>query len=91
MVHLLVIVLGLLVTAHLAVRRFAPNADGTLLPLAALLNGIGYAMIVRLDEGLAKFQAAWTFLGIVRSSPRSCSCETSGCARATAGRCRWWA
>lgn len=57
-------VLLLLVLAHLAVRRWAPDADGTLLPIAALLNGIGYAMIVRLDEDLAKFQATWTLIGI---------------------------
>jgi len=60
----LVVVLGVLVLAHVAVRRFAPEADGTLLPMAALLNGIGYAMIVRLDQDLAKFQATWTILGV---------------------------
>ena len=41
----LVIILGLLLAAHLATRGFAPGADGTLLPLAALLNGLGYVMI----------------------------------------------
>jgi cell division protein FtsW (lipid II flippase) len=63
-------VLGLLVAAHIAVRRLAPDADGILLPLAALLNGIGYVFIVRLDEaqarpgGLAGLQAVWTAVGI---------------------------
>lgn len=61
----LAVVLGLLIAAHVAVRRLAPEADGTLLPMAALLNGIGYAMIVRLDQDLAKFQAAWTLLGVL--------------------------
>ena len=36
--------------AHLAVRRFAPYADPLLLPLAALLNGLGIVMIYRLQE-----------------------------------------
>ena len=47
-------VFGLYVVAHLAVRRFAPNADPTLLPLAALLNGIGFVTISRLDRDLAR-------------------------------------
>jgi cell division protein FtsW (lipid II flippase) len=36
--------------AHLAVRRFAPWADPLLLPLAALLNGLGIVMIYRLQQ-----------------------------------------
>ncbi len=58
------IVLGLLLVAHLAVRRFAPNADGLILPLAALLNGLGYVFIARLDNDLAAPQATWTAIGI---------------------------
>jgi len=34
--------------AHLAMRRFAPWADPLLLPLAALLNGLGIVMMYRL-------------------------------------------
>ena len=41
------VVLGLLLVAHLAVRRLAPEADGLLLPLAGLLNGLGYVFIAR--------------------------------------------
>jgi cell division protein FtsW (lipid II flippase) len=44
MVSFIVIVL----IAHLAVRRFAPWADPLLLPLAALLNGLGIVMTYRL-------------------------------------------
>ena len=62
--------LGLFFAAHLAVRRFAPAADPVLLPMALLLNGIGYVMIARLggdveDGGdLAGLQSVWTAVGI---------------------------
>jgi cell division protein FtsW (lipid II flippase) len=36
--------------AHLAMRRWAPYADPLLLPLGALLNGLGIVMIYRLHE-----------------------------------------
>ncbi len=58
------VILLLLLGAHLVIRFVAPNADGLLLPLAALLNGLGYVVIARLDPGLADSQAAWTFIGI---------------------------
>jgi cell division protein FtsW (lipid II flippase) len=58
------VVLGLLVFAHVATRRLAPNADGVLLPIAALLNGLGYVFIARLDHTLAGLQALWTGLGV---------------------------
>jgi cell division protein FtsW (lipid II flippase) len=38
----------IIVVAHLAMRRFAPWADPLLLPLAALLNGLGIVMMYRL-------------------------------------------
>jgi cell division protein FtsW (lipid II flippase) len=60
----LLAVLGLYLVAHLAVRRFAPRADPTLLPIAFLLNGIGYVTISRLDRDLARIQAIWTAVGI---------------------------
>ena len=58
------IVLGLVLVAHLATRRLAPRADGVLLPVAGLLNGVGYVFIARLDEDLAALQAVWTGVGI---------------------------
>jgi len=63
-VPFLIIILGLMVVAHVAMRRLAPSADGVLLPLAALLNGIGYVMIARLDDHLAGLQATWTLIGV---------------------------
>ena len=57
-------IIGLLVIAHLAVRRLAPAADPTLLPLAALLHGIGYVMITRLDDRLAALQATWSLIAV---------------------------
>lgn len=58
------VLFALLLIAHLALRRLAPDADGTLLPLAALLNGIGYVFIARLDPDLAAAQATWVAVGI---------------------------
>jgi cell division protein FtsW (lipid II flippase) len=62
--------------AHLAVRRFAPYADPLLLPVVALLNGLGLVMIHRLDlaEGPiaqnagdtnGNQQTLWTLVGVV--------------------------
>jgi len=58
------LILVLFAVAHIAVRRLAPAADGTLLPLAGLLNGIGYVFIARLEEDLAGLQSLWTAVGI---------------------------
>jgi len=71
----------LMALAHLAVRRFAPWADPLLLPLAAVLNGLGIMMIYRLQESgrngnpgqaistltghAALYQLMWTMLGTV--------------------------
>jgi cell division protein FtsW (lipid II flippase) len=40
----------IMLVAHLAVRRFAPYSDPLLLPLAALLNGLGVVMTYRLGQ-----------------------------------------
>jgi len=44
---------------HFAVVRYAPNASQVLLPIATLLNGIGYVEIARWDPPLARSQAIW--------------------------------
>ena len=59
-----VIVLVLFAVAHVGTRRFAPNADPVLLPVALLLNGIGYVFVARLNADLAGLQATWTALGV---------------------------
>lgn len=72
-VGILAVLLGV---AHLAVRRWAPYADPTLLPVVGVLLGIGTAMIHRLDLGLAaanpnthisadaRLQLVWVAIGV---------------------------
>lgn len=60
----LAVIIGVQLVGHIAIRRTAPQADGMLLPLASLLNGLGYVFIVRLDEDLAALQATWAILGM---------------------------
>lgn len=61
----LAILFALLLVAHLAMRRLAPYADPILLPVAGLLNGVGYVFIARLSNHEARLQAFWTAIGIV--------------------------
>ncbi len=73
------LVCAVAVLAHLGIRRFAPLADATLLPIATLLNLLGLIMIHRLDiadatraarqgtraaEPAFVGQSAWTLLGL---------------------------
>jgi cell division protein FtsW (lipid II flippase) len=54
--------LGLLAgVGHLVVRKFAPYADPLMLPLATLLNGIGLAVVWRLDQSQRLQQKATFF------------------------------
>ncbi|MCR1785373.1 FtsW/RodA/SpoVE family cell cycle protein [Nocardioides carbamazepini] len=59
----------LVVAAHVAVRIVAPYADPVLLPVVAALNGLGLAIIHRIDlakdTGLASQQLTWMTLGVV--------------------------
>lgn len=50
--------------AWLTITRFAPPADPALFPTAAVLVGLGFAMIFRLSGGLAAEQATWIALGL---------------------------
>ena len=55
---------GLYVVAHLVVRRTAPLADPTLLPLTALLTAVGLTVIYRLDPDSARKQLVWVAIGV---------------------------
>ena len=53
---------------HLAIRRLAPNSSQVLLPIATLLNGIGYVEIARYSSRAAALQSVWfliSALGLV--------------------------
>jgi cell division protein FtsW (lipid II flippase) len=71
----------LMLGAHLAIRKLAPWADPLMLPLAALLNGLGLVMIYRLQESgragnpgnvistmspsTTAFQLVWSTFGVI--------------------------
>ncbi|QGU00937.1 Lipid II flippase FtsW [Corynebacterium kalinowskii] len=61
--------IGVFTIAHLALCFLAPYADQVMLPVAALLNGLGLIMIYRLDSALensmATRQVMWTLVGVV--------------------------
>jgi cell division protein FtsW (lipid II flippase) len=65
---------GLIIAAHIVVRLVAPYADPVLLPVVAALNGLGLAVIHRLDlayeaadrkHDFAQQQLTWMTLGVV--------------------------
>ncbi|MBN2114155.1 MAG: FtsW/RodA/SpoVE family cell cycle protein [Acidimicrobiia bacterium] len=47
----------------LAVRRWAPRATRTLLPLAAFLTAVGWVEVSRLDRDLGRLQLWWLLVG----------------------------
>ena len=59
-----VALLAAFAVAHVAVRYLAPGADPALLPIAALLSGIGLAFVGRLAPTLAGAQTAWIAIGV---------------------------
>lgn len=61
---------ALTIGAHLVIRAVAPYADPVLLPVVAALNGLGLAVIHRLDlaagdTDVARAQLTWMTLGVV--------------------------
>ncbi|MGN6162082.1 MAG: FtsW/RodA/SpoVE family cell cycle protein, partial [Marmoricola sp.] len=62
----------LIIAAHVTVRRFAPYADPTVLPMISALNGIGLAMIERIHQAPGSYdhgpggakQLMWTTIGV---------------------------
>ena len=61
--------IGVFTIAHLAMCFLAPYADQIMLPIVAILNGIGLIVLARLDlvndRGLAVRQVMWTVVGLV--------------------------
>jgi len=59
---------ALVVAAHITVRLVAPYADPVLLPIVAALNGLGLAVIHRLDlatgQHFARQQLVWMTIGV---------------------------
>ena len=63
----------LIIAAHVTIRRTAPYADPVILPVIAALNGLGLAVIHRLDlaagatqnDGYARQQLIWMTLGVI--------------------------
>src|SRR5690554_3239171 len=66
---------ALMLGAHLVLRRFAPSADPVLLPAVFAINGVGLAMIRRVDFAYDEYrgretafgdaQIGWTVAGVV--------------------------
>ena len=63
--YFLGVLLGLSLVTHMANRWLIPQANAVILPLAVLLNGIGYVVIARWDPPYAKSQAGWAALGVM--------------------------
>ena len=57
--------LALFAVAHIGVRAGLPKADPWLLPLAALLSGLGLTEIYRLQPTLARDQSVWIVIGLI--------------------------
>jgi cell division protein FtsW (lipid II flippase) len=58
-------VAGLYLVAHLVTRATVPFADPALLPLAAVLTGVGLTVIYRLDPQDGRKQAVWVAVGVL--------------------------
>jgi len=59
---------GVFVVAHLVARVVVPDADPTLLPLAALLCAIGLTFVYRIDPEDGRRQLMWVAIGVLAFS-----------------------
>ncbi|CAB4856829.1 unannotated protein [freshwater metagenome] len=64
LIAILVAIMAISLGGHFALRVLAPNSNQLLLPLASLLNGIGYVEIARWNPARAQNQAVWSFLAM---------------------------
>jgi cell division protein FtsW (lipid II flippase) len=58
-------IIAISLAMHVCIRFLAPNASQVLLPIATLLNGIGYVEIARWNPAAAGFQALWFLVSAV--------------------------
>ena len=74
MVWYTVVVVAVLLAIHIALRRWAPDADPVIVPAVSALTGIGLAMIRRIDFAWAargkpthfgETQTMWVLVGVV--------------------------
>jgi peptidoglycan glycosyltransferase len=61
---LMLAVLAMVFTAHVVVRLVAKGADAFILPTAALLHGLGFVLIARLENRWADLQTIWSLVGV---------------------------
>ncbi len=52
-------IIAISLAMHVCIRFLAPNSSQVLLPIATLLNGVGYVEIARWNPQAAGFQALW--------------------------------
>jgi cell division protein FtsW (lipid II flippase) len=52
-------IIAISLAMHVCIRFLAPNASQILLPIATLLNGVGYVEIARWNPKAAGYQALW--------------------------------
>jgi peptidoglycan glycosyltransferase len=57
--YFFVVMVAISLVLHVAVRFLAPQSSQVLLPISALLNGIGFVEISRWNPPLASLQAMW--------------------------------
>ena len=61
--------IGVFAVAHVALSFLAPHADQVILPIVALLNGIGLVILARLDlaqeTARSSTQVTWTIAGVI--------------------------
>src|ERR1039458_7355160 len=58
-------IIAISLAMHVCIRFLAPNASQILLPIATLLNGVGYVEIARWNPPYAGYQALWFLVSAV--------------------------
>lgn len=63
-IEIIAAMVGMAIYLQVVNRRLIPDADPVIMPVALVLNGIGYVMIEALDPAEAGQQVGWTVLGL---------------------------